>query len=183
MEYLQNLILAIKSIESSKIKKLEDFIISTHKKKGTIFICGNGGSSANADHIVNDLSLGFSKSKRGFKFLSLTSNAPVITCLANDIGYDKVFSNQIKNLASKKDMLVILSGSGNSKNIINAIVEAKKKKMIIFGIYGFDGGKAKKITKNFIHIKFNDMQISEDMQMVIFNLVMKNIIKKKFFKS
>lgn len=182
MKYLDDLIFSIKNLNLKKIEILEKLIVSTHKKRGVIYLCGNGGSAANADHICNDLSLGFTKKKRGFNFISLNSNLAVITCIANDLSYGEIYSQQIKNIASNKDLLVVLSGSGNSKNIINVIKEAKNKKMNVFGIYGFDGGKAKKITKNYIHINIKDMQVSEDMQMIIFNLVMKNLIKRKFFK-
>ena len=82
-----------------------------------------------------------------------------MTCLANDIGYDKIFSEQIKSKGSKGDLLIVLSGSGNSKNIISAIKEAHKLKMNTFGILGFNGGKCKKILNNFINYKINDMQI------------------------
>ena len=102
-----------------------------------------------------------------------------MTCLANDIGYDKIFSEQIKSKGSKGDLLIVLSGSGNSKNIISAIKEAHKLKMNTFGILGFNGGKCKKILNNFINYKINDMQISEDLQMIIMNICVKSLMKKK----
>mgnify|MGYP001418227309 FL=1 len=102
-----------------------------------------------------------------------------MTCLSNDISYDKVFSEQIKRKGSHSDLLIVLSGSGNSKNIIYAIQEAKKLKMNVFGILGFNGGKCKKILKNYINYKINDMQISEDLQMIIMNICVSNLMKKK----
>ena len=140
-----------------------------------IYICGNGGSAANANHISNDLMLGLNKTKIGLPVISLCSNVAKITCIANDLNYTKIFSNQIKSLCLPYDILIILSGSGNSKNILEAIYAAKKK-MIILGMLGYDGGKAKKILKNFIHFDINDMQVSEDMQMICFNYIMKKFL-------
>lgn len=181
MSYLNELILNINQLDLVKVRKLKELMILTHKKNGKIFICGNGGSAANSNHIANDLMLGFKK-KIGFKFISLSSNLPVITCIANDISYDEIYSQQIKILAEKKDLLIVLSGSGNSKNIIQAIKIANKKKVNVFGIVAYAGGGAKKLMKNYIHIKTFDMQIAEDLQMVIMNFIMKEInedIKKR----
>lgn len=178
MQYLKNLSKEIEKLDHQKVKLLEKLILKTHQKGGDIYVCGNGGSAANAEHITNDLSLGRGKKKTGLRFRSLCSNFSQISCIANDISYDMVFSHQLNMFAKKKkDMLVVLSGSGNSKNILNAIQSAKKNKLEVFGIYGFNGGKAKKLTKNHIHININDMQISEDMQLIIFNFIMKRIFK------
>jgi D-sedoheptulose 7-phosphate isomerase len=173
--YIRNLLKSIKQLNLKKINILQKLIIDTHIKKGNIFICGNGGSGANANHIANDLMLGFTKKKRGFSFLSLNANVSVITCIANDLGYHKIFSHQLKTLAKKDDLLIVLSGSGNSKNIINAINTAKKMKIKTYGILGYNGGAAKKICDFYYHININDMQISEDMQMIILNFIMKSI--------
>lgn len=175
MIYLNELVKLINSLDIKGLENLKKLMIKTHKSGGVIYICGNGGSSANANHIANDLMLGFGKKKIGFKFVSLSSNFAQISCIANDLSYDDIYSHQINLLCQKKDLLILLSGSGNSKNIIKAIITAKKIKMNFFGIYGFDGGKAKKLSKNFIHIKTFDMQIAEDFQMIIFNYILKTI--------
>ena len=136
----------------------------------------DGGSGANAIHLANDLL--FSKSSNtSIDVEALTSNSAILTCLANDLGYKHIFSKQLEVKAKKNDMLLIFSGSGNSPNIIEAAQVAKKLKMSIFAIVGFDGGKCKKIIKNCIHININDMQISEDFQMIIGHIIMKSIIK------
>ena len=144
------------------------------------FICGNGGSGANAIHIANDFLYGAGiTNKKGLKVEALTSNTAVLTCLANDIGYDKVFSEQIKVKGEKNDLLLVLSGSGNSNNIINALKEARKLKLRTFAIVGFSGGKCKKLADNCIHTKIDDMQISEDFQMILLNMIMKELTKIK----
>ena len=155
-------------------------IKKTWKLNKNFFICGNGGSGANAVHIANDFLYGAGTSnKKGLKVEALTSNPAVITCLANDISFDKIFSEQIKVKGEKNDLLLVLSGSGNSKNIINVLKEAKKLKLRTFAILGFDGGKCIKLADNFIHTKIKDMQISEDFQMILLNMIMKALSKIK----
>ena len=125
--YLNKLTRTLRQNKSKEIYSLYNSILQTWKKNKTVFICGNGGSAANANHIANDLSIAAVRnSKRGLKVESLGSNLAVITCIANDYGYEKIFSEQLKNKASKDDLLLVLSGSGNSKNILNAIKQAKK---------------------------------------------------------
>ena len=102
-----------------------------------------------------------------------------MTCLANDTGYENIFKYQLKSKAKKGDLLIVLSGSGNSKNVLEALIYANKNQINTFSILGYDGGKCKKISKNFIHINVNDMQISEDMQLVIFHMCMKILSKIK----
>jgi D-sedoheptulose 7-phosphate isomerase len=151
-----------------KTISLANKILNCWKKNKNIFIIGNGGSGANAIHLANDLlyGAGFSN-KKGIKIEALNSNQAVITCLSNDVGYEFIFSEQIKVKGGKGDLLIILSGSGNSKNIIEAIKISKKMKIDTFGIIGFDGGKSKKLLDDYIHILINDMQIVEDFQMVV----------------
>tara|TARA_Y100001970_G_scaffold53704_1_gene68082 strand:- start:22071 stop:22637 length:567 start_codon:yes stop_codon:yes gene_type:complete len=155
----------------------------TWKSKKNFFICGNGGSAANAIHIANDFLYGAGVSnKRGLKVEALTSNPAILTCLANDLSYEDIFSEQIKVKGEKNDLLLILSGSGNSKNVINALKEAKKMKLRTFAILGFGGGKCLKLANKSIHIKVDDMQISEDFQMIIMNIIMQKLSKIKLSK-
>ena len=110
----------------------------------------------------------------------MASNTSVITCLANDIGYDEIFSEQLRVKGNKDDILILLSGSGNSSNIIKAIETADKLKIRTFAILGFDGGKAKKLVQYPIHFNINDMQISEDMQLIVGHICMKYLSVNKF---
>ena len=158
---------------------LKELRISLNKRN-SVYLCGNGGSAANANHIANDFLYGLSsKLKKGLNVESLSSNVAVITCLANDIGYENIFSEQIKNKGKKDDLLIVLSGSGNSKNILKALKVANSKKIKTFAILGYDGGRAKKICKYPIHCPVNDMQISEDMQMFYLNYCLKELWKQK----
>lgn len=179
-EYLQKLTECLKQDHSVKIDKLYNRIFEAWKNERNIFICGNGGSAANANHIANDLlCVANKRTKKGIKIESLTANIAVITCIANDRGYKNIFSDQIEAKGRKKDLIIFLSGSGNSENIITGIKTAKKKGMYTFSILGFNGGKCKKISQEFINYKINDMQISEDIQMIIFNICLKKLMKIK----
>ena len=181
--YIDYLTSVLNSIALSDIEKFIEVLLEARERGSSIFFIGNGGSAANANHIANDLLIAAGKnSKRGIKVESLSSNSAVMTCLANDNGYENIFSEQIKKKGFKDDLLLVLSGSGNSKNIINAIKQAKKNKMHTFGILGFDGGKCKKILENHINFKINDMQISEDMQMIILNICLQELMKQKVKK-
>lgn len=180
-EYLDKLTDCLKQDHSAKIEKLFNRILEAWKKGRNIFICGNGGSAANSNHIANDLlCVANKKTKKGIKIESLTANSAVITCIANDRGYQNIFSDQIEIKGKKDDLIIFLSGSGNSLNIIKGIVKAKNKGMKTFSILGFNGGKCKKISKEYINYKINDMQISEDIQMIIFNICLKKLMKIKF---
>lgn len=166
-----------KAFNKEHLKEIE-FLASSLEKtwdnQQNIYICGNGGSAANANHIANDLIYGAGKVKgKGLKIESLAANSSVITCLANDIDYENIFSEQIKVKGKKDDILIALSGSGNSKNIVNAINQANDLDMKTFAILGYNGGECKKIAKYVIHTQIDDMQICEDMQMIIFNMCMK----------
>ena len=110
-DYLNKLTRTLRQNKSKEIYSLYNSILQTWKKNKTVFICGNGGSAANANHIANDLSIAAVRnSKKGLKVESLGSNSAVITCIANDYGYEKIFSEQLKNKASKDDLLLVLSG-------------------------------------------------------------------------
>ena len=174
--YLVKLNDTIKNVPIEKINLLIKKIDKVKKNNNKLFICGNGGSAANAIHIANDFIFTKSSKKKMIDVEALTSNNAIITCISNDVGYKYIFSKQLENKAKKNDLLLLLSGSGNSENLIEAIKVAKLKKMETFAILGFNGGKCKKIVKNNIHIDINDMQISEDFQLIIGHIILKSLI-------
>lgn len=143
-----------------------------------IFLCGNGGSAANAMHIANDLLYGVAMGAGpGLRVSALPANASVVTCLANDIGYEQIYSAQLVVQASPGDVLIVLSGSGNSPNILNALVTAKTIGMKSFALLGYSGGNAKAIADVAIHFAVDDMQISEDLQLVVGHMIMQWLCK------
>jgi D-sedoheptulose 7-phosphate isomerase len=165
-----------KTLQSDVIEQvihLSQALLEAWKNGKTIYLCGNGGSAGNAIHLANDLIYGAGKANGvGLRVEALCANPAVLTCLANDIGYEKIYSEQIKVKGVAEDILIALSGSGNSPNIINAIIEANKIGMKTFAILGYSGGQCKGLAKYPIHFEVDDMQISEDLQLIIGHMCM-----------
>lgn len=133
-----------------------------------IYLCGNGGSAGNAVHLANDLLYGVGVNNGGgLRVEALSANTAVLTCLANDIGYDHIYAEQLKVKALPGDILVVLSGSGNSPNVVKALEAGNTIGMKTFAILGYSGGRCKEIAQYPIHFEIDDMQISEDIQLVI----------------
>jgi D-sedoheptulose 7-phosphate isomerase len=138
-----------------------------------VFLCGNGGSAANAMHAANDLHYGAGMSVgRGMRVTALPANVSVLTCLANDEGYEDIFSHQLAVDGDEGDLLIAFSGSGNSPNILAALRRASEMGIRSFAVLGYSGGQAKTLADTAIHFAVDDMQISEDMQMVVIHAVM-----------
>ena len=138
-----------------------------------VFFCGNGGSAGNAIHLANDFLYGVAKrSGGGIKVLALSANPAVITCLANDVGYDYIFSEQLAVQAQKGDLLIVLSGSGNSGNIVRVLEMARMMEVRSFAVLGFNGGRSKQLADVAIHFPVDDMQIAEDLQLIVGHMVM-----------
>ena len=163
-KYLDQAMIDIKCIRSQKLALSK--IISLIKNKN-VFVCGNGGSSATASHLVNDLVKICNINAR-----CLSDNIPLFTAWANDSVYDLVFTNQLKTLAKKDDVLIVISGSGNSQNLLNAVSWAHEHELYIFGFLGMEGGMIKQtnmLTED-IHIP-TDMLHSEDAHLIICHLI------------
>ena len=169
---------SLKRLDETIINEFKESIIKCRNENKTLFICGNGGSAGNSNHIANDFLYGLnSKSRNYLSVESLSANVSVLTCLGNDIGYENIYSYQLKTKAKKGDCLLVLSGSGNSKNILNALDVAKAIGIKTIGILGYDGGAAKNKVDIAIHINCADMQIAEDGQMLICHYLIKSIIQ------
>ena len=141
--------------------------------KRQVFLCGNGGSAGNAIHLANDFLYGIAKRPGGgLRVNAISANPAVITCLANDIGYDRIFAEQLAVLGNAGDLLVVLSGSGNSANIIAALEQAKVLNLKSYAILGFSGGRCKALADVPIHFQVDDMQIAEDLQLVVGHMLM-----------
>ena len=141
----------------------------------TIFLCGNGGSAANASHFGQDLAKGTLSSMsatRRFRVIPLTDNIGFITALANDQGYDSIFEQQLRNLAAPGDLLVAISGSGNSPNVLRAVEYARSIGMKTIGVTGYDGGKLRKLADESVHIAIEDMGMTEALHGVVFHAAM-----------
>lgn len=138
-----------------------------------VFLCGNGGSAANAIHLANDYLYGVGgHSHLGMRVQALTANPAVLTCLANDINYEQIFAEQLAVFGKPGDLLIALSGSGNSANIQAVLREAKEMKIKSYAILGFSGGVCKSLADVPIHFPVEDMQLSEDLQMIVGHMLM-----------
>lgn len=143
------------------------------RNQRTIYFCGNGGSAGNAVHLANDFLYGAGlKNGGGLRVEALSANPAVITCLANDCGYDQIYAEQIRVKAEPGDVLIVLSGSGNSPNIVKALEAGNDIGMETFAILGYSGGRCKEIAKNPIHFEIDDMQIAEDLQLIVGHMCM-----------
>ena len=171
--YLSRLNDAAMQIPLSQVERLAMSLRSCLDSKKQVFIFGNGGSAGNAIHLTNDFIYGISKQfGQGLRMQALPANQAMITCLANDVGYEAIFSYQLSVLAQEGDIVIALSGSGNSPNIIKALEFCRSKKLESYSVLGFDGGKAKGLCDVPIHIPVDDMQISEDLQLVVGHMLM-----------
>lgn len=148
---------------------LEDACENEHN----IYIFGNGGSSATASHFQNDFNKGISEyTEKKFRFVCLNDNVPTMMAIANDIGFEEVFRFQLKGKLSKNDVVVAISGSGNSKNVLNAVEYAKEIGATVIGLTGFSGGKLKEICDVSLHAPVHSMQVTEDIHMIFDHLMM-----------
>jgi D-sedoheptulose 7-phosphate isomerase len=172
-DYSRRLQEVLAKADWSGVHKLAQGMLECWQKGSRVFLCGNGGSAGNAIHLANDFLYGVSKKTGGgLKVMALSANSAVITCLANDVGYDHIFSEQLAVLAEKDDLLIVLSGSGNSKNIVCTLEQARLMGVRSFAILGFSGGKSKEIADVAIHFAVEDMQIAEDLQLIVGHMVM-----------
>jgi D-sedoheptulose 7-phosphate isomerase len=145
-----------------------------------VFLCGNGGSAGNAIHLANDFLYGIAKrSGRGLKATALSANSAVITCLANDLDYGAIYSEQLAVLGRDGDLLITLSGSGNSPNILEVLKKANEKNIMSCAILGYTGGQAKELADIVLHFPVHDMQIAEDLQLIVGHMLMQYLYAHK----
>jgi len=171
--YSQRLSAALEGFDWAPVERLAAELRECWESGRQVFFAGNGGSAGNATHLANDFIYALSKTRgSGLRAHSLAANPSIVTCLANDEGYDQVFSLQLAVLARPKDVLIVFSGSGNSPNILKALEEARRIGMTSYAFLGYSGGKAKALADVAIHFAIDDMQIAEDTQLIIGHMIM-----------
>lgn len=185
--YLDEIKKILNQIEEDLLNKTEELAVlleEAKNKKNRIFMMGNGGSGSTASHFAEDLSKGtiVGDSLR-FKAVSLTDSIPTILAWANDSSYDDVFIEQLKNLMEPGDVVIGISGSGNSKNVIKAIEYANQKGGITVGFSGYDGGKLIKCAQINVHVPSFSMQRVEDIHMLVAHLLMSLLLEKEKSKQ
>ena len=173
-EYYEREIECIKRFNLDEINEAMNIILDTYNNGGTIYVCGNGGSASTASHMQNDFNKGISEYvDKKFNFYCLNDNVSTMMAVANDIGYEEVFRFPILNKITDKDLFIGISGSGNSKNVLNAAEYAKERGAKVVGITGYSGGKLKEMADYKMHVAENDMQIAEDLHMTFDHMMMK----------
>ncbi|TAK65475.1 MAG: SIS domain-containing protein [Betaproteobacteria bacterium] len=171
--YAQRLSSVLASFDWSGAQDLAGEMKRCWIEKNRVFICGNGGSAGNAIHLANDYLYGIAKKTGGgLRVEALSANPAVITCLANDLGYDRIYAEQLAVQGSPGDLLIVLSGSGNSPNIVAALEQARAMGITSCAILGFSGGRSKALADIAIHFPIDDMQIAEDLQLIVGHVCM-----------
>lgn len=176
--YFKNLVGVFDIISEESIEEFFNILLIAYQQEKQIFIMGNGGSASTSSHFACDINKGVSqKLEKKFKVICLNDNVPTVMAYANDISYDVIFKEQLSNFLNKNDIVIGISGSGNSINVLKAMEYANIKKALTVGISGFDGGKLAGITKKHILIPSDDMQIIEDLHMIIVHMTMQWLSK------
>ncbi|WP_041960436.1 SIS domain-containing protein [Sulfurospirillum arsenophilum] len=180
-KYTNKLTELIQKIDFNSIEMIIQSLESTIEKKSKIYILGNGGSAATASHMVNDLGAGLRR--RGivnFEVISLADNTPVTTAIANDIGYDNIFYMQLEGLLKRDDVVIAISCSGNSANIIKAVNYAKEIGSQVIGITGFDGGVLREVSDINFHVDApkGEYGLVEDVHMILDHMIYSYYIDK-----
>lgn len=172
-EYFTKVKNTIDKVSLDDLNTLMNILVQTKEAGSTIFIMGNGGSSATASHFVCDFNKGISfKRHKKFKLICLNDNIPSLMAYANDISFEEIFVQQLKSYFKKGDIVIGISGSGNSMNVVKAIEYANDNGGISVGLTGYNGGKLKNLVKYNVNIPIDDMQITEDLHMVLDHCMM-----------
>jgi D-sedoheptulose 7-phosphate isomerase len=185
MQFMDRVATELGKIHPAEIQALADAIFACYEKRRTVFIIGNGGSGANASHFCEDLGKCTLRredfdndQKKRLRVMSLTDNTPYILAWANDEGFDRVFSEQLKNFATPGDLLIAISGSGNSPNILRAVEWANKNGVTTFACTGFSGGKLKNLAHKCFHVALDDMGIVESIHLTAFHWIIDHLYAK-----
>jgi len=172
LDYYKREVDTVRSMNFDEIEESVQAIKDAYEREATIYIFGNGGSAATASHFVGDFNRGISDSfEKKFRLICLNDNVASVLAIANDIGYEEVFSYQLKGRLKSTDLIIAISGSGNSKNVIKAVEYARQIGSKIVGLTGYTGGKLHKLSDYHMHVPVNDMQITEDIHMSFDNMM------------
>lgn len=172
-DYLNTVARVLESLSAEDVGKALDVLVRAHAEGRQVFLIGNGGSAATASHMANDLTWGMTRgSVTAFRAISLADNVPLMTAIANDSGYEHIFSSQLETLAHRGDVVIAISGSGNSPNVLRALEVAKKLELTTVGFLGMDGGQAKRMVDVAVVVPAKDYGPIEDVHMVLDHLAM-----------
>jgi D-sedoheptulose 7-phosphate isomerase len=173
LDYCQGLKQALDTIPTDAAEKFLQLLESAYLEGRQVFIMGNGGSGSSASHAAGDLNKGVSYGReKRFRVMSLNDNMATVTAYANDVSYSEAYVEQLKNFLNRGDLVIGISGSGNSPSILNAIEYANQQGAVTVGMCGFSGGKLARLAQVPVHVPVNDMQMVEDIHMMLFHVAM-----------
>ena len=177
-DYINNISSSVLNADMNNLNLAAKTILKAIKQKRCIFVCGNGGSAAIANHYVVDF-IKYFRERTNYqpKILSFSDNIETITAISNDMDYKYIFSYQAESLCNKNDLIIIISSSGNSKNVIELLKFTKKNKIKTIGFSGFKGGFLKKNSDISIHIESDNYGISEDSHHILMHAQLQYLIK------
>jgi D-sedoheptulose 7-phosphate isomerase len=172
-EYMRHLATVLASIDTAQIAAFANVLLEARGRGAAVFFIGNGGSAATASHFANDLAIGTCTWEKPFRVMSLTDNVPVLTALANDLGYEEIFVRQLQVMLQPADVVVAISASGNSPNVLRAVEYAHERGAVTVGLTGFDGGRLREIVRCPVHVPTSHGEYGpvEDAHMVLDHLL------------
>jgi len=183
--YLQRVQQEVDRVSQADLARWSDTLFTAWQDGKSVFIIGNGGSATTASHMAEDLGKStlvesdlHDESLRRLKVLSLTDNVGWLTAIANDLDYDQVFVQQLMNYGSTGDLLLAISGSGNSANVLNAVDWANRHQLATFGLTGYDGGQLKQIQQDGLHLQLDDMGMVESIHLCLFHWVLNDLFAR-----
>ena len=172
-QYLEMEKQTLEALDRDTIKAVLDALMETYQAEGTIYVFGNGGSATTASHMANDFNKGVSEYvDRKFRFCCLNDNVATMLSIANDIRYEEIYRFQLIHKLQPKDLVIGISGSGNSANVINAVSYAKEQGVKTIGFCGFSGGKLKEIADYSFYVALDSMKVVEDLHLMMNHLLM-----------
>ena len=179
LKYLAELKRVVDSISLERYEEIVNIILDAYERECSIFVMGNGGSGSTASHFTCDINKGvsFGLEKR-FKVICLNDNIPIMLAYANDNSYEDIFVEQLKNFLKPDDVVIGISGSGNSKNVLKAVEHANKEGARTIGLTGFEGGKLADLAKVSLVTRIDDIQKVEDIHLIIIHMIMQIVYKK-----
>ena len=171
--YFERLRQVLDGIDHSEIERFVDLLLQARQSGQNIFFVGNGGSAATSSHFANDLSIGTRQQEKPFKVISLVDNIATLSAIGNDYGYDQIFARQIKVYGQRDDLLVGISASGNSPNLLRAFETGRELGLVTVSITAFDGGKLKEIADHSVHVPTSAGEYgpAEDAHLILDHLI------------
>ncbi|MCI8810793.1 MAG: SIS domain-containing protein [Oscillibacter sp.] len=173
MAYLEDEIRTLRNLDKDALNEALNLLVEAYENGNVVYVFGNGGSGATASHFQNDFNKGISEhTRKKFNFLCLNDNVATMMAIANDISYDEIFRFQLRGRLKAGDLILAISGSGNSPNVLNAVEYARELGNKVIGLTGFQGGKLKTLSDVSLHAPVDSMQITEDIHLIFNHLLM-----------